>query len=123
MTTPALPVLLAVAVAAVACSEGAAPPRAGCGSYVLDHVTQVPQPALDCLAEALRDRRPLSLRVTRPTIEGDPVPTTYTPLPDGRIEIVSDTSKDRYGSGDRHVLLCAAGPVTRELRFEPCVEP
>lgn len=74
-----------------------------CGSY-----TSVNGPApggvtdqgWSCFAEALLNHRVAVLHLTETTTEGDPVYMTFTARPDGRAEVVTDSSQDRFaGTG------------------------
>ncbi len=49
-----------------------------------------------CLEDALRQGRSAALTVTAPTVEGDPVNTTWVVTSDGGLSADSDTTRDRF---------------------------
>ena len=69
-----------------------------CGTFVLGQGGRVPDDATRCLAEALIAGGRAQLKVTRPTVEGDPIPITYTTRPDGKLDVLTDTRKDHFGA-------------------------
>ncbi|MFW5470171.1 hypothetical protein ACOCJ4_09020 [Knoellia sp. CPCC 206435] len=54
-----------------------------------------------CLEEALRDGRGATLSVTEPTVEGDPIVTSWTLADDGTLTADIDSSQDRFGGEPR----------------------
>ncbi len=138
--------LLPLVLAAAACSAGApddpaptataAEPSASavapaapaeptdCGDVVLLQGGEVSAETTACFLDAVRDKRSAVLKVTRPTIEGDPIRYAYTALPDGRVEVVTDAREDAFGSGTMFRETCtgpAAGGVA--LTFATCSSP
>ncbi|GAA0501943.1 hypothetical protein Ade02nite_38050 [Paractinoplanes deccanensis] len=67
-----------------------------CGTYVLEHEA-LPVHAGTCLLDAARTGAVARLKVTRSTVEGDPIITAYATRPDGAIEVVEDTRADGFG--------------------------
>ena len=123
-----------VAVSACGSPEAAAPlspPSASgsgsvldCGVFVLDQGETVPAAAGRCLLEALSAGQPARLRVTSPTTEGDPIPTTYTTRPDGRVDVVVDTRQDQFGPRSVTRQTCAAPVLAdRGLELGDCTDP
>jgi len=124
-----------VAVSACGSPEAAAPlplpPSASasgsaldCGVFVLDQGESVPAAAGRCLLEALAAGQPARLRVTSPTTEGDPIPTTYTTRPDGRVDVVVDTRQDQFGPRSVTRQTCAAPVLAdRGLELGDCSDP
>jgi hypothetical protein len=55
--------------------------------------------AIRCFVEAVHARHPAQLKETRPTVEGDPIPITYIAGADGRVEVITDSRPDTFGSG------------------------
>jgi hypothetical protein len=107
----ALPGLVAsVVLAATGCSsdhpsDRVAAGTTNCGSY---QAVNGPRPGgvtdagWTCVATAMHERRPAILRLTQTTTEGDPVRMTFTVRPDGRVDVVTDATHDRFaGSGSR----------------------
>ena len=88
-------------------TEQPAAPR-DCGRYELAHgpPSVADQDRNRCLLDALDAGDAATLVVTRATIEGDPITTTYE-VGDGRsIELVVDTTEDRYGPQSVATLRC-----------------
>ncbi|MEU8079874.1 DUF4362 domain-containing protein [Catellatospora citrea] len=97
---------------------------ADCGTHDLGHQSELPAASLSCLLDAVSGRRPAVLRVTRLTIEGDPIRFTYTVQQDGQVEVLTDTREDAFGHRGIMRELCngpAAGPPA--LEFAQCSTP
>lgn len=97
---------------------------ADCGTHDLGHRSELPTASLSCLLVAVSGRRPAVLRVTRLTIEGDPIHFTYTVQQDGHVEVLTDTRADAFGHRGIMRELCtgpAAGPPA--LAFARCSTP
>ncbi len=105
-TAAVIALLIAVTLAGCASAAPGAPPApeqpTACGEYELDQGESIPQEAVDCMAEA--GENGATLTVTTPTVEGDPIVTTYTALPDGGMEVYADMTEDRYGGGTSLVV-------------------
>ena len=69
-----------------------------CGDVTLAQgaTAGVPESALTCFTTALADERRVTLTVTEPTVEGDPVTTTYTALLGNHVQVDVDSSKDAF---------------------------
>ena len=68
-----------------------------CGDVVLEQGEQLALAAateLACLERALKE----SLSDTGPTVEGDPIVTSWQPTSDGSLSADIDSSEDRFGS-------------------------
>ncbi|MDY0909992.1 hypothetical protein [Microbacterium sp. CFBP9034] len=76
------------------------PELPSCGHIELNQGDDLPQEAIDCLADA--GAPGAELVVTAPTVEGDPVITYYRALPGGGIEVFTDMTQDAYGGGWWH---------------------
>jgi hypothetical protein len=48
--------------------------------------------------------------VTRPTIEGDPIPMSFHANPDGQILVINDSRLDRFGNQVVTRYVCALDP-------------
>ena len=100
------------------------PARLDCGSFTLDQGDDLPAEAARCFVDAASAGRPVRLSVTAPTVEGAPIPTTYTAGADGRTEVVSDFRKDPFSSQAVVKQICQ-GPSAggQGIRFARCAEP
>jgi hypothetical protein len=103
---------LATALLVAGCGSGEetaepAAPR-DCGRYELAHdqPSAAERERNRCLLDAIDDGEPATLVVTRATIEGDPHTTTYNARGGGAIELVVDTTEDRYGPQAVSTLRC-----------------
>ena len=79
-----------------------------CGRYDLAHdpPSDVEREQNQCLLDALAGEEAATLVVTRATIEGDPITTTYEAREGGAIELAVDTTRDRYGPQAVSTLRC-----------------
>ncbi|AEV86602.1 hypothetical protein ACWT_5585 [Actinoplanes sp. SE50] len=107
-------------VAAPAADPGAAAGVTDCGTFTLGQGESLPASAARCLIEAVHAGRPARLAVTRPTVEGDPIPVTYTAGADGRVEVVTDARRDRFGGRTVTRDFCTGPSATPELEFARC---
>jgi hypothetical protein len=100
----------ALLVAGCGSEEETAEPAAprNCGRYELAHdpPSSAERGQNRCLLDAIDAGEPATLVVTRATIEGDPITTTYRALDGGAIELVVDTTDDRYGPQTVSTLQC-----------------
>jgi hypothetical protein len=107
-----LAALAAAALLLVGCGseEETAEPAAphDCGRYELAHdpPSEAEREQNRCLLEAIEAAEPATLVVTRATIEGDPITTTYHARDGGSVELVVDTTDDRYGPQAVSTLRC-----------------
>lgn len=70
-----------------------------CGEVTLDRGELLEQKAGDelaCMRGALETRKGAELKVTSPTLEGDPIRKYIRITPDGMLEIYTDTASDRF---------------------------
>ena len=84
-----------------------------CGDVVLEQGEQLALAAateLACLERALKESLSAALTVTGPTVEGDPIVTSWQLTSDGTLSADIDSSKDRFGSEDHTHVSC--GQVT-----------
>lgn len=110
--------------AAVAPSPTAAPSAADCGTHDLGHRSDLPAATLACFLDAVRGHRPAVLRVTRLTVEGDPVFFTYTVLLDGTVDVVTDHRQDSFGGRGVIREVCAnPSPAGVPFTFARCSSP
>ncbi|MEV4627840.1 DUF4362 domain-containing protein [Micromonospora sp. NPDC049523] len=129
--------LAVVAVALSACGgpnepdvDVAAPAVAGpgevtnCGTFVLSQGEGLSERAVRCFVDAVQAGRPVRLKETSPTTEGDPIITTYEAGVDGRVEIVTDSRQDNFGPQIISQHTCT-GPTPRPgmIDFAQCSEP
>jgi uncharacterized protein DUF4362 len=101
----------------------AAPAVADCGTFTMKQGERFPGDGARCLIEATQAGRPALLRVTRPTVEGDPIHFTYEAR-DGRVEVVTDSREDGFGAKEVVSHACT-GPTFKDeqLDFATCSEP
>ncbi|MFR9774804.1 DUF4362 domain-containing protein [Micromonospora sp. MS34] len=100
------------------------PARPDCGVWTLGQGDRLPTEAAECLDGALRDGQEARMRVIAPTIEGGPITTDYLVRVDGRVEVIADGRRDRYGAGRIERRICT-GPVsyTPVPSFPTCSTP
>ncbi|HEY3261152.1 MAG TPA: hypothetical protein VGJ95_12945 [Pseudonocardiaceae bacterium] len=78
-----------------------------CGTFNLSQGEGLPDSAIRCFVEAVQARHPAQLKETRLTVEGDPIPVTYTADAAGRVEVITDTRQDRLGERTIDHQTCA----------------
>lgn len=103
------------AAALVACSPNPVADAAStrCGSYAIPQGTPgIPADKLECLSSAYAEGRTATLAVTEPTTEGDPVVTTYTTTRDRTLDVVVDSTADRFGPGGIEHYECNSATFT-----------
>ncbi|GAA1849354.1 DUF4362 domain-containing protein [Asanoa iriomotensis] len=96
-----------------------------CGAFIFRQGQKVPASVVQCVIEAAEARRPARLVITRPTVEGDPITTSYAVAVDGRVEVTIDARADRFGSGNVERQTCT-GPTVQDahgLTFATCSTP
>jgi hypothetical protein len=113
------------AAGAPGAAPGVAPADQGgaidCGVVIIPQGQGLSETAMACVVDAAKARRPARLEETRPTIEGDPIFTTYVVRADGTVEVIRDTSKDKFGANSITKEICT-GPVADRgmLTFADC---
>jgi hypothetical protein len=92
----------AVLLSLTACSDPqpTPPPGVSCGSFELGQGETLTVEAANCLLDSAEAKRAATLTQTAPTIEGDPITTTFTARTDGRIDVATDSREDRYGADE-----------------------
>lgn len=97
-----------------------------CGTLTLRQGQELPANAVQCVIEAVGARQPARLVITLPTVEGDPITTSYAVAVDGRVEVTTDSRADRFGSGHLERRTCT-GPTVQDghflLSFATCSSP
>jgi hypothetical protein len=63
-------------------------PIEDCGTFVLQQGDEFPSAAAACFVAAVQAERAARLQVTRPSVEGDPIPVTYTAAAGGSSKAV-----------------------------------
>jgi hypothetical protein len=131
--------LVAVPVLALvtACGASSAPGASGtsssaaavtsCGAVTLAQGDPVgiPQTALTCFTSGLGAGRRVTLTVTAPTTEGDPITTVYTALLDQHVQVDIDATKDAFaGTGARMTrqVCTGASAVDGRLLLASCAD-
>ncbi|MER7810776.1 hypothetical protein [Streptomyces sp900116325] len=69
-----------------------------CGEVSLDQGEEIKKKAvreIACLQRALKSGGSAELKVTYPTVEGDPIREYYRLTPQGRLEVYTDSTDDR----------------------------
>ncbi|MEV6811153.1 DUF4362 domain-containing protein [Micromonospora sp. NPDC051296] len=96
-----------------------------CGTFILGQGQGVPVDVMQCLIQAAGARQSARLVVTNPTVEGDPITTSYAVAGDGRVEVTTDARADRLGSGKVERQTCTEPAVQddRWLGFATCSSP
>jgi len=94
-----------------------------CGTFNLSQGERLLESAARCLVDAVQAGHPARLKVTSPTTEGDPIPVTYTAGADGRVEVITDSTQDGFGTQVITSQTCTEPTVAPELRFAQCSDP
>ncbi len=87
--------LLLAAVATAGCSAPTA--AKDCGAENQGHGQGYNADVRNCLWLAYLDKQPATFSTTILTTEGDPITTTVTVDARGRVTVVRDTTKDKFG--------------------------
>ncbi|GAA3621267.1 hypothetical protein GCM10022223_42680 [Kineosporia mesophila] len=92
-----------------------------CGTEVLDQGARLSDRGAACFLDAVTAGDPATLEVTYPTTEGDPITQVFRNLESGGIQVQTDSTKDRLGSGEVETQVCT-GPSRSSfaLTFEEC---
>ncbi|WP_229070395.1 DUF4362 domain-containing protein [Actinoplanes sp. DH11] len=102
-------------------TEPAASPVPDCGTFLLGQGEKVPADAATCLIDAAKAGRVTTLKVTSPTVEGDPIPVTYAARPDGRVDVTTDSRADNFGEQTISRETCSEPALTRDgIAFTEC---
>lgn len=91
-----------------------------CGEEVLDRGLVADQDGWNCLLTALDAGRNAELVRVMTTLEGDPITQIFRVHADGRIELMVDATRDRFGSGRWELLEC--GRLLPGGDWEGCAE-
>ena len=123
-TLPARPVDKPIAGPSIAAPSPSGSPASGvtdCGVQVLSQGQGLSETAMRCIIDAAAGGRQARLQESRPTIEGDPIITSYLVRADGVVEVTRDTTKDRFGNAGIYTETCT-GPVAQNgmLIFTSC---
>jgi hypothetical protein len=79
-----------------------------CGTFDLGQGELLPESAGRCLIDAVGAKRAARLQVSEPTVEGDPIVSTYTAYRGGGIELVLDSRQDGFGPKAVTTQTCTA---------------
>jgi hypothetical protein len=95
-----------------------------CGTFDLGQGEELPDHAGRCLVEAVQTKRAARLQVSEPTVEGDPIVSTYTAYRGGGVELVLDSRQDGFGPKAVTTQTCTAVSFSAG-RVEPsgCSDP
>ncbi len=81
-----------------------------CGTFTLGQGEMLPESVVRCFIDAVRAGRSADLKVTRPTIEGDPIPASFHADANGQIVVIVDSRQDSFGSQIITRYVCALKP-------------
>jgi heat shock protein HslJ len=95
-----------------------------CGTAVLSQGVTPPESMLTCFIDAVAAGRSAHLTVVMPTVEGDPIPTTYRYYGGGPgVYVMTDTRQDAFGPQGLILQLCEEPRVEAGLlAFATCSE-
>ena len=95
-----------------------------CGTATLAQGATPPAAMLTCFLDAVAAGRTVHLTIVQPTVEGDPIPTTYRGYGvGGSIQVTVDTREDRFGSRAVELQVCEEPRVEAGfLTFATCSE-
>ncbi len=95
-----------------------------CGTFDLDQRQGLPDSAMRCFVDAVAAGRSVHLKETRPTVEGDPITVIYRADAQRRVDVITDSRQDRFGTRIISRQTCT-GPVPApgQLSFTHCSEP
>jgi hypothetical protein len=83
-----------------------------------------PDPVLrQCFADAVTNGQLAELIVHQPTIEGDYIALIYRSVGNGQVVIISDSTRDRFGSGQFTIMTCSGltlEPTLYEFQWNAC---
>lgn len=98
-----------------------APGETDCGTFPLDQGQGLPETAMQCIISAAAQGRQARLQEKRPTVEGDPIFTSYRVKAAGAVEVTRDTTHDKFGNHGIVVESCT-GPYADHgfLMFAHC---
>jgi hypothetical protein len=95
-----------------------------CGTFDLGQGEELPDHAGRCLAEAVKAKRAARLQVSEPTVEGDPIVSTYTAYRGGGIELVLDSRQDGFGPKAVTTQTCTAASFSAgRVQASGCSDP
>lgn len=95
-----------------------------CGTVTLVQSRTPGAGSLACFLDAVAAGQSVHLTIVRPTVEGDPIATTYRADRSGSIEVITDSRQDRFGSGQVEYQVCEEPSVGEDgfLTFVRCSE-
>lgn len=95
-----------------------------CGTAMLTQGAVPPESTLTCFIDAVAAGKTAHLTVVTPTVEGDPIPTTYRYYGGGpSIQVMTDTRQDQFGSQGLLLQVCEQPRVEDGfLSFATCSE-
>ncbi len=124
--------LMAVVLAGCGSASGSADPTGSgadpvdCGQVSLGQgESTIPAAQLDCLARAADAGDPATLAVLAPTTEGDLIATTYSVVGVGTVNVVVDSTEDRFAGTGAGITAqtCAFGVNAGRIEVQDCTEP
>lgn len=125
-------VLMAVLLAGCGSASGSTGPTGSgadpvdCGQVSLGQgESTIPAAKLDCLTRAAEAGDPATLAVLAPTTEGDLIATTYSVVGVGTVNVVVDSTEDRFAGDGAGITVqtCAFGVSEGRVEVQDCTEP
>ena len=122
--TTALPLGLVLLLAAcgadntveVVTAEASHQAAIDCGAHEIAQNERLNTPAATCLLDAVEADEPAILEITYLTTEGDPIEQVYRHLGAGKVQVVTDTTEDRFGPNETRTEECT-GLVRSSFAF------
>ncbi|MFF7772992.1 hypothetical protein ACFZCG_01075 [Streptomyces tanashiensis] len=93
-----------------------------CGEVSLDQGEEMQKQAareIVCLRRALKNGEGAELKVTHPTVEGDPIREYYRLTPQGRLEVYTDSTDDHFSDQKWSFAECYTPEWLAEISCDP----
>ncbi|MFB7356184.1 hypothetical protein [Streptomyces gardneri] len=93
-----------------------------CGEVSLDQGEEMQKQAareIACLQRALKNGESAELKVSYPTVEGDPIREYYRLTPQGRLEVYTDSTDDHYSDQKWSFTECYTPEWLAEISCDP----
>ncbi|GLY15711.1 hypothetical protein Kisp01_27260 [Kineosporia sp. NBRC 101677] len=87
-----------------------------CGDHEIGQNERLNTPAATCLLDAVKADEQAILKITFLTTEGDPIKQVYRHLGAGEVQVVTDTTEDKFGPNEVRTETCT-GLVRSSFAF------